>query len=464
MRLFDRARVFFRTWLRPASVDDEFHDELRFHLERQIQANIEAGMPLAEARRAAHLMFGHVTGIRESARDARAGSLVHQVFRDISYGWRLLRRSPAFALAGVLIVALGIGATTAIFTVLYGIVLRPLDYPEPSRLVSLWTRLRPHDAAGAPIQMNLDERTFVNAADYRDWRAGNDVFEDIALVRPIANFNLSGNGEPERLFGARMSPNIFSVLGVTPAIGRSFAANEARDGSDRVVLLSDGLWKRRFGGDPSIVGRTITLSNEPYTVVGVMKADFQYPGREYQLWVPLTVNPAELARQEPGYIYLAVARLKRGIGIQRAQSAMSAIGARLESAYPASNTGVNVSVEPLLADALAVVRPALYVVFGAVACLLLVSCLNLANLLGARAASRAQEFAVRAALGASRGRLALQALAEVTPILALGGVIGVGGAAWIVAGFIRLAPTTLPRVESIALDGPVLAFSPARCS
>ena len=203
--------------------------------------------------------------------------------------------------------ALGIGAATAIFSVVYGVVLRPLPYQEPDRLVSLWTRMP---------QLNL-QRANVNAADYRDWRTDNHVFEDIALVRHIANFNLLGAGEPERLFGARVSPNLFKVLGVTPALGRTFTEEEDEIGRDTVALLSDGLWRRRFGADRAIVGKTVNLSGVPHTVVGVMGPAFQYPGREFQILDAADCGPADPLKKSPGYDWLAVARLKRGVNLLR---------------------------------------------------------------------------------------------------------------------------------------------------
>lgn len=430
-------------------MDEEFDEELRFHLDRQIQANLEAGMSPAEAERAARLTLGHVDTIKEVSRDARPGAFLRQTIRDLVYGVRLLRRAPAFTITSILIVALGVGMTTAVFSVLYGVALRPLPYPDPASLVGLWTR---HPQFGG-------QRIVVNGADYRDWRTTNRVFEDIALVRHIANFNLIGTGDAERLFAARISANLLPVLGVTPAIGRNFTEEEDEIGHDRVVLLSDGLWKRRFGGDAGILGRAINLSGVPHVVVGVMPPDFQYPSREYQLWTPLTVNPRELARTEPGYNHLAVARLKRGISVGQAQSEMDSIARNLGTTYPASNRDVGVEVVPLLEDAVSVVRPALYLAFAAVSCLLFISCLNLANLLGARATSRNREYAMRLALGASRERLALQALTEIAPVLVAGAVLGVACAAWGVAAFLPLAPAALPRVESIAIDGPVLAFS-----
>jgi putative ABC transport system permease protein len=380
----------------------------------------------------------------------RPGTWARQAARDAAYGARLLGKAPGFAAASILIVALGIGSVTAIFSVVYGVVLRPLPYAEPDRLVAVWAR--------AP-RLKLP-RALVGAADAREWQHATRTFEAVALARPIANFNLTGDGgEPERLLASRVSANLFAVLGVRPALGRTFADGEDQAGRDRVVILSHGLWQRRFGGDPSVVGRTISLSGTPHTVVGVMRSDFQYPGREFQVWTPLTINPDELTRRETPFNYLVVARLRRGVDLRQAQTELDTLAARLAQAYPASNRELGFELAPLRDDSVRGVRPALYVLLGAVSCLLLIACLNLANLLGVRAAGRSREFAVRLALGASRGRLALQALAEVAPVLLIGGVLGVAGAGGAVAAFIPAAPPGIPRLDTIGVNVPVLAFT-----
>jgi hypothetical protein len=289
-------------------LDAEVSEELRFHLERQIETNIQAGMRPDEARRSAHLAIGSIEAIREESRASRPGALMRQIGRDLAFGIRLLRRAPGFAAISALLVALGIGTSTAIFSVVYGVMLRPLPYAEADRLVALWSRLP-----------NSVQRARVNPADRRDLRSRNSVFDDIALANAPQNFNLIGSGEPERLVAARLSSNLLSVLRVSPELGRAFTSNDEQSGNDRVVLLSDGLWRRRFGADPSIVGRTINLSGNPYEVVGVMRPNFQFPEREHQLWIPLTINPKLLARQIANYDHLAVARLKRGVGIEHAQ-------------------------------------------------------------------------------------------------------------------------------------------------
>jgi predicted permease len=377
------------------------------------------------------------------------GSLYPALQRDVAYGARLMRKSKAFASASVLIVALGAAAVTAVWSVVYGVVLQPLPYPEPERLVSLWTR--------AP-RLGL-ARALVAAADARDWRLESRSFEELGLVRPIANFNLTGAGEPERLLGARVSASVFRVLRVAPLLGRAFSADEEEVGRDRVVLLSHALWKRRFAGDAGIVGRAIQLSGVPHVVVGVMGPGFRYPRPEFEVWTPLSLDPDELTRKETPYSYAATARLKPGVTLRQAQAELDAIARRLSARYPASNREVGVEVASLLEDATRPVRPALFALLAAALCLLAIACLNLANLLAARGQSRGRELAVRLALGASRGRLALQAIAEVAPILALGGALGVAGAALALSILLPAARAGLPRADEVSLSVPVLALS-----
>ena len=449
MRFIYQLNVWLRGFFRSSRLDREFNEELRFHFDRQVQANLERGMSMDEARRRARIAIGNPEPIREASRDGRAGAWVRQLGRDLMYGLRLLRKAPAFSITSIAIIALGIASVTMIFSVVYGVALKPLPYREPDRLVNIWT--------DAPAYNQ--PRIQVNAADHREWVAANTVFEQIALYRDVANFNLIGAGEPERLSGARVSSNLFPVLGITAAIGRTFTEDEDEIGHDQEALLSDGLWRSRFGADPSIVGRTINLSGMPYVVVGVMRPDFQFPNRDFQIWVPLTINPAELARTLTGFNFKAVARMKPGVTVQQARAEMKTIAKQLEAAHPATNKGVGVDLARMHEDIVGPVAPALWLMLGAVLSLLLVACFNLSNLMSSRAATRSRELAVRLALGAGRGRVALQAIAEVIPLLAIGGALGVAIAIWAVNAFIPFAPATLPRVETIVVNGPVLAVS-----
>ncbi|HYE87589.1 MAG TPA: ABC transporter permease [Vicinamibacterales bacterium] len=453
MRMHHRLYVALRGLFRSSAIERELNEELRFHFDRQVEANLAAGMTTEQARRSAAITIGNPDPIREASRDGRAGALLRQFGRDVSHGVRLMRKAPGFSTAAIAIVALGVGAVTAIFSVVYGVALKPLPFHEPDRLVNIYS-----------TSANIGyARMSVNAADHRDWLAANHVFEDIALYRNLANFNLTGAGEPERLLGARISPNLLQVLGVSPALGRGFRAEEDKSGNDTVILLSDGLWRRRFGADPSIVGKSILLNGVPYTVVGVMGPDFQFPAREFQVWTTLTVNPAELSRQARGNNHLAVARLKPGVTVNEAQVEMSAIAARIAQADPRSVLP-EVIVVPAHADLLTNVGTALYLMLAAVLCLLLVAALNLATLLSARAAARSRELAVRLALGASKSRVALQAMAEILPLLVIGGVAGVALAAYAVNAMVPLVPPSLPRTENIRVSVEVLLVSIAMLS
>lgn len=453
MRWHHRLYVTLRGLFRSSSIDRELNEELRFHFDRQVEENLAAGMTPGEARRSAAITIGTFDNAHEQSRDMRSGAWLRQFGRDLSYGLRLLVKAPGFSTAAIAIVALGVGAVTAIFSVVYGVALEPLPFREPERLVNIYSMSTRTGSA----------RMSVNGADHRDWLAANQVFDDIALYRNLANFNLTGAGEPERLLAGRLSANLLPVLGVSPAIGRGFTDEEDEVGNDNVVLLSDALWRRRFAGDAAIVGKTVTLNGAPHTVVGVMGPDFQFPAREFQAWVPLTINPDELTRKVRGNNSLAVARLKPGVSVDAAQSEMATIAARIAAADPQTLLP-DVLVVPMHADLLAKVRSALYVMLGAVLCLLLVAALNLATLLSARAAARGRELAVRLALGATRARVALQLMAEVTPLLVLGGAAGIALAAYAIAAFIPLAPAALPRVENIRVSVDVLLASIATLS
>jgi predicted permease len=449
MGLRHRLAALGRSWFSPRHLDAELDEEMRFHLDQETQQNVKAGMAPVEARRAAVLAVGSTAVITDVSRERRPGQRFRQAVADTRYGLRLLARAPGFAATAAIIIALGVATTTAVFSVLYAVVLRPLPYPESGQLVGIWTRLPSSGFARVPV----------GAADFADWKASATVFEDAALVRNAANFNLTDGGTPERLPGARMSANLLSVLRVRPALGRAFTPDENEAGHDRVVLLSHALWLRRFGGDPNVLGRTVSLSGVPHTVVGILPATLDYPGPEIQLWVPLTIDPDEFGRSYPAYNYLAVARLKPGVTVADAQRQMNAAAAQLAASAPSSDRDVTFVVLPLFEDVIGPVRPVLYAVFGAAGCLLLIGCLNLANLFGVRAASRGREYAVRLALGASHGRLFAQSLAEAAPLLIIGGSVGILGAWFALRVFATLVPASLPHVEEVHLDLPVLSFA-----
>ena len=445
MRFIRMLRLRLRALVRGDAVDRELADEMREHFEQLVDEGVAAGMTPDGARAAARREFGPVTQLVESSRDARGVSLVTNFWQDLKYGGRLALRAPGFAAAATLTVALGIGATTATFSIVYGVLLAPLPYGQPERLVSLWSTSFKRGLPRAEVAM----------ANVNDWRARNQVFEDIAAVRPVRNFNLIGDGEPERLFAAGISANLLPVLRVSPILGRGFTEDEDEIGHDRVAILSYGLWQRRFAADAGVIGRTISLSGVPYTVVGVMGADFAYPSRQYQIYTPLTYDPEELVNRM-NYSYLSVARLKPGVTIAQARADMDIVSAQIARDHPRTNDGIGTLVAPMLDDAVAAVRTPLYILLGAVLATLLIGCANLANLLIARALARRRELAVRAALGAGRLRLITQAVTELLPMLVVGGWFGLVAASWAVRAIVPLLPADMPRAENIQLSAPVV--------
>ncbi len=294
------------------------------------------------------------------------------MLNDLRYAFRQLLKNPGFTAVAVLTLALGIGATTAIFSVVYAVVLRPLPFPESEQLVALWTQTPQFD------------RLPMAAANHRDLKAQNTVFEDIAILSGVANYNLTGDGEPERLLASRIPANLFPLLRVRPVLGRGFTEDENQQGREHVVILSHGLWQRRYAGDPNIVGKMIRLETLPYTVVGVMSPEFQYPTRDVQIWTPLTINPADF-QTRTGYGHLSVARLKPGVTLEQAQTEVNVISTRLAQEHPKSNKEMRFSVTPLRRDIANVARKPLIVLLAAALGLLLIGCCNLVSLLLARA-------------------------------------------------------------------------------
>ena len=446
------GRRFFRfPWRTAAEVAADVDDELAFHLEKVAEELVEEGWSPEPARTEARRRFGDLEGTREYCRalDKRKETQMKwteslgELGQDLKFAGRQLGKSPGFTLVAVLTLALGVGATTSIFSVVDGVLLRPLPFVEPERIVMAV------DSDGATSSFSVP--------NYLDWSQESKALAAAAAM-DNGTVTLTGDGgEPERLEGMWVRTDFFRILGLKPIHGRTFAPGEDEPAEQRVILISEELWQRRFGGDRAVIGRTLSLNGVPSTVVGILGRDGQYPANA-DVWLPLTFS--ESMRSQRGNYYLsAIAKLAPGATLEQAQAQAKAIGDRLAKEYPEDNAGTGINVEPLQEFMVGDVRTPLLVLLGAVLFVLLIACANVANLLLVRAAAREGEIAIRTALGASRTRIVRQLLTESLLLAFVGGAAGVALAVWMTRALVALAPPETPRLEEVGVDGPVLLFT-----
>lgn len=446
-----RIRMLFRR--KQAAV--QLHDELSFHLDRQTAENVAAGMKPDEARQAALRSFGNPALVGEQTRATWTWTNLELLLRDLHFGLRALLRTPGFTLIAVLVIALGIGANVAIFTVVRSVLLKPLPFHDPEHLVTLYEGLQKDHSADEPI----------DAGSFWDWQRAAHNSAELALVDPFEQYNLSvhGGGLPEKIDAGWVSWNFFHILGVQPAIGRAFTASDDSASASATVILMDSLWRRRFNADPAIVGSQIWLDARPYTVIGVMPSWFKYEGgrggSKTQLWAPvLHEAPAGLMQTYEDHEFIGLARLSPGVTVAAFFDQLNAVQRQIKTAHPGPAVRDAVMGHALLDDAVSDYRTPLLTLFAATGCVLLIACLNVASLLVARAATRRKEMAIRTALGGSRMRLLRERLLESLLLSAGGGILGVllatAALSWLVH-----TRQDMNRVDGIHIDATVAVFT-----
>lgn len=429
---------------RKKGINREMEEEMRFHLEMRTKENIADGMSAEDAHFSALRSFGGVEQAKEECREERTVTWIENTLSDLRYGSRSFWKNPGFTVVAVLTLAVGIGADTAIFSSANAILFRPLPFPDSDRLVAVY---------GTD---SLLRQIPASAGDFSEWKTQASSFESLAVERGTITATLTGGDEPKSVTLQPVSQNYFTTLGVRPALGRDFLPSEDQRGKGVVVLLSHGLWQRQFGGRSDVINQILQMDGGlPVTIVGVMPADFSFRAAGVDMWIPFIMNPQNRSAR---YFDLVVGRLKPGVTLDQARSEMAIVSNRLAKQFPDTNKGYGANLKPLLEEYVGEVRPLMLTLLGAVGFLLLLCCVNIANLLLARALAREKEIVIRATLGASRGRIIRQFIAESLLLAALGGAFGVLIAIWGTKLLVTFAPP-VPRIEEISVDGRALVFT-----
>ncbi|WP_109484946.1 ABC transporter permease [Occallatibacter savannae] len=451
--MLDDLRFRTRSLLHHSQMENELDEELRFHFDKQVEKFMRSGMSEDEAKRQARLAFGTQEKVKEDCREARGTSFLELTVDDARYAARQLIANPTFALVMIATLALSIGANSAIFSVINGVMLKRLPYPQPERLVRIF------------LSSKEFPKFSLNPWDFLDFRARNRSFESIAAFTR-GDVQLSGEGEPIRLNGFGITSGYFRVLGIQPEIGREFDYQAEVPGNGLQVVISDRLWRTRFGADPSVIGRKVTLNTQPFTIIGVMPRGTEHPGNTYHavaygesvdVWWPFSF--AGNSNNRGSHFIEGIARLKPGVSVNQAGADMNAVMQQMAREHPNGDRGWTVLVVPLFSEVVGSTRQLLFVLLGAVGIVLLIACVNAANLLLARASARQREIAVRLAMGAPRIRVVRQLLTESLLISVIGGAVGLALAFGGVRALVALLPSDFPRAHDIHVSGPVFLFT-----